>query len=149
KDKQLPRGAGGMWHLHNEIKPSDLYCYLYCKFGPPNGLQNFFRNDDSDNLIHWEWTLSHALGFVTFLGMNTRSEIHLRGDWDFRKCDRQQLIGYIRRDIGNYGQQMSKFREESFEDWDIFVNPYSQLQEAIAQLKRELDELDLNPVREQ
>ena len=40
--------------LWNEIAPSDLYCYLHARFGPPNGPQNFLRNDSSDNLIHWE-----------------------------------------------------------------------------------------------
>jgi hypothetical protein len=148
-EKKLPKGVGGHWHLYNEIKPSDLYCYLYCKFGPPNGLQNLFRADDSDNFIHWEWTLSHPLGLVSFLGMNTRSEVQLMGDWDFPNCEREQLVSYIKRDIGNYGKQMSKLREEALEDWIIFVNPYSQLREAIGQLKAELRELKLNPIAEQ
>ncbi len=41
------------WKLLNEIKPVDLYCYLYGRFGPPNGIQNIFRGDHSENLIHW------------------------------------------------------------------------------------------------
>lgn len=49
-----PKG-GFSYSLVNEIKPIDLYCYLYAKFGSPNGLQNFLRNNSSDNLIHWEW----------------------------------------------------------------------------------------------
>lgn len=50
---KLPKN-GEMWEFTNEIKPLDLYCYLYAKYGPPNGIQNFLRSDDSDNLIHWE-----------------------------------------------------------------------------------------------
>lgn len=66
---------GGRLVLRNEIAPSDLYCYLGARFGPPNGLQNFFRKDDSDNLIHWEWALRCQQGWVTFQGMNFRTEV--------------------------------------------------------------------------
>ena len=148
KDKLLPKGTGIQWYLQNQIKPSDLYCYLYCKFGPPNGLQNFFRKDDSDNLIHWDWTLSHPLGMIMILGMNTRTEIQLLGNWDIQNCDREQLIDYIKRDIAAYGKKMSEFREKSLEDWIMFVNPYSQFRDAITQLKGGLDELVLDPAAE-
>lgn len=47
-----------IWEFTNEIKPIDLYCYLQAKYGNPNGLQNFLRDDSSDNLIHWEWSLA-------------------------------------------------------------------------------------------
>lgn len=56
--------------IGNELKPSDLYCYLHAKYGPPNGLQNFLRNDSSNNLIHWEWVLVSEAGFMSFLGIN-------------------------------------------------------------------------------
>src|SRR2546428_11219381 len=39
------------------IKPVDLYCYLYARFGPPNGLQNFLRSNDSHNVFHWHYSL--------------------------------------------------------------------------------------------
>lgn len=73
-----PKG-GGIWSITNEIKPSDLYCYLYAKFGVPNGIQNILRSDDSDNLIHWDWTLLHSNGLLMILGLNMRTEIHLIG----------------------------------------------------------------------
>lgn len=38
--EKLPKG-GGVWEFTNEIKPIDLYCYLYAKYGQPNGMQNF------------------------------------------------------------------------------------------------------------
>jgi len=82
----------GTWTLHNEIAPSDLFCYLYAKFGPPNGIQNLLRRDDSDNLIHWDWTLAHPNGLLMLLGLNLRTEVHFFGDWGFSHCDRQQFI---------------------------------------------------------
>ena len=65
---KLPKG-GGTWCLGNELKPSDLYCYLIAKFGPPNGIQNLFKTDDSDNLIHWEWALAHKNELILIMGL--------------------------------------------------------------------------------
>lgn len=144
----IPKG-GGIWTITNEIKPSDLYCYLNAKFGPPNGLQNFLRKDDSDNLIHWDWTLVHNNGLIVILGLNMRTEIHIIGkDWDFPNCDKAQFIDYIKRDFANYGKQMSTFRIQTLEDWDLIVNPYKLLKDAIAQLKEDLDSLNLNVIEE-
>ena len=143
-------GRGGIWIIENEIKPSDLYCYLYAKFGPPNGLMNLLRKDDSDNLIHWDWTLAHANGPIIILGFTMRTEVHLvGGGWDFPRCDRQQFIDYVKRDFRNYGKEMSHVRSSVLEDWDMFVNPYSQLRHAITQLKEDLVALALNPEAEQ
>ena len=68
------------WTIRNGIRPADLYCYLYARFGPPNGLQNFLRGDTSDNLIHWEWTL-HSQGCIMLVqGQNFRTDIWLSGE---------------------------------------------------------------------
>ena len=122
---KLPKG-GGIWNIENEIKPSDLYCYLYAKFGPPNGLQNLFRQDDSDNLIHWDWTLGHELGLIMILGLNLRTEVHLLGNFDFPRCNKEAFISSIKNDFGNYGKEISTFRREHLENWDIFINPYTR-----------------------
>ncbi len=79
--KDLPK-HGGIWSFKNELKPSDLYCYLYAKFGPPNGIQNILRNDDSDNLIHWDWTLAGEDGLLQIIGLNLRTEFVFVGNWN-------------------------------------------------------------------
>ena len=61
--------------LRNEVAPSDLYCYFFARFGPPNGPQNIWRNDSSDNLIHWEWMLRTPTGWALFQGMNFRTAV--------------------------------------------------------------------------
>lgn len=145
---KLPKG-GGVWVLKNEVKPSDLYCYLYAKFGKPNGLQNFLRKDDSDNLIHWEWCFAHEHGLMLIMGLNMRTEIHLIGaKWHFSECSKEQFIEHIKRDIANYGKNMSEIRSNLLEDWEIISNPYRQLKDSIGALKRQLDELGLNPALE-
>ena len=111
------------WVLRNEIAPSDLYCYLGARFGAPNGLQNLLRNDDSDNLIHWEWCLRAHKGWLTFQGHNFRTEILLTGDFQAEEIDKEALITQIKSDFANYGKQMSEVRK-ALESWTEFVNPY-------------------------
>lgn len=136
----------GTWTVRNEIAPSDLFCYLYAKFGPPNGIQNLLRRDDSDNLIHWDWTLSHPKGLLMFLGLHLRTEVQLLGDWDFANCDRQQLLDYMKRDLPVFGKEMARIRRDLLEDWDMLVNPVRMLTDTIELLRADLDALKLDPV---
>lgn len=135
------------WELRNELRPVDLYCYLGGRFGPPNGIQNFLRADDSDNLIHWEWTLRHATGLVTFQGMNFRSEIHILGVGSWLESDREVLIEQIRNDFAAHGAAMGKMRS-ALEHWVEFVNPYQRIRRAFEKLLKDLEALELQPAKE-
>src|ERR1700675_2069273 len=124
-----PKG-GQIWALTNEIRPVDLYCYLGSRFGSPNGFQNFLRRDDSDNLIHWEWTFRCAHGLLSFLGMNFRTEIQLIGDFLLEEADKEEFVQQIKADFANYGAKMSQLRKARLEDWIEFANPYQRLRRA-------------------
>jgi hypothetical protein len=141
---KLPKN-GEMWEFTNEIKPLDLYCYLYAKYGPPNGIQNFLRSDDSDNLIHWEWTLAGEYGLTSIQGQNFRSEVHLIGDFKGKGLTLEAFIGQIKSDIGNYGKKISELRKE-LEKWTQFVNPYKRIESALNLHFEKLDGLNLNPL---
>lgn len=139
---KLPRKVE-IWEFTNEIKPLDLYCYLYAKFGPPNGIQNFLRADDSDNLIHWEWTLVGDYGLTSIQGHNFRSEVHLIGDFAGKELSLHDFIHQIKSDIGVYGQRISEVRKE-LEKWTQFVNPYKRIESAVNLHFSKLDELNIN-----
>jgi hypothetical protein len=140
---KLPKD-GEIWEFTNEIKPLDLYCYLYAKYGPPNGMQNFLRSDDSDNLIHWEWTLAGEYGLTSIQGQNFRSEVHLIGDFKGKGLTLNDFISQIKSDIENYGKNISELRKE-LEKWTQFVNPYQRIESAVNQHFSKLEELELNP----
>lgn len=146
---RLPKSGGAIWRLGNEIKPSDLYCYLYARFGPPNGLQNIFRSDDSNNLIHWDWTLANEHGLVMILGLNFRSEVHLIGEWTQKgNYSLEGFVEEVKADLSSHGKEMSRLRKDVLEDWEMFVNPFKNLRESIDSLKNELDSLTLDPAQE-
>jgi hypothetical protein len=138
-----PKG-GGPIEMHNEVRPVDLFCYLWARFGPPNGIQNFLRGDHSDNLIHWEWTLRHPQGIATFQGMNFRSEVWLHGFVEPDDSDRDALAAQLKADFARIGKEMKAVRD-SLEHWTEFVNPYQRIRRAVIRLLDELDALHLDP----
>ena len=145
KKKELKRNV---WSIKNEISPSDLYCYFYLRFGVPNGIQNFLRADDSDNLIHWDWTLVYSDRLLTILGMNFRTEIHFIDCDDKVSFTKDDFIAFLKEDIDRFKVQISKMQKEKLEEWDVFVNPFYQLEESIEQLFCDLKDLKLDPLKE-
>lgn len=146
-NKKNPK-ISGIIYLENEIHPSDLYCYLYAKYGQPNGFQNLLRNDDSDNLIHWEWTLESNEGWVSFLGMNFRTEVVFFEEFDIGKISKNQLINSIKNDFKNYGEKISNIKKNILEDWDLSINPYYEIKSALNQLIMQFDGLQLDSQNE-
>lgn len=151
RSENKPKGLHS-YSIVDELKPSDVYCYFYAKFGTPNGLQNFLRNDTSDNLIHWEWVLEYENKYIFIQGMNLRTEVVFLGNWEFSKDLNSgehinNFIEVIKNDFSKYGKKMSQVRK-ALEDWDIFVNPYQSLKKSVNQLKEDLDALNLDPLNE-
>ena len=141
-----PKGSH-VWVLKNEIRPSDLYCYFWSCFGPPNGIQNFLRGDHSENLIHWDWVFKTEFGLIIFLGMNFRTEVKLQGGYPLKENDKIELVRQIKADFKNYAPKMSEFRNQ-LEPWIEFVNPYYRLKRSIDTLLTELRSLSLDPEQE-
>jgi len=99
--------------IGNELKPSDLYCYLYAKYGAPNGIQNILRDNTSDNLVHWEWAIGCVDGLILIQGMNLRTEMHFIGEWKLDKGNKKLLIKYIKSDFANFGKGMTDIRKKN------------------------------------
>ncbi len=129
------------WTLKNEIKPADLYCYLYARFGPPNGMQSFLRGNHSGNLIHWEWALRSQERIMLSQGHNFRTEIWLSGK-EPPPESQETLISALKITFATYGSEMSKVRN-TLEHWIEFVNPYQRIRRSIESLTKELEALDV------
>lgn len=131
--------------IKNEIRPVDLYCYLHAKYGPPNGLQNLFRSDDSDNLIHWDWTLAESRGLITILGLSFRTEVLFLGAFVEDSLGPDHFVQSVKNDFVNYGKQMSEIRKGLLEKWTEFINPFNRIRSAVDSLMSELQSLELTP----
>lgn len=126
----------------NEIRPVDLYCYLFARFGPPNGIQNLLRHDHSDNLVHWDWTLLCNGSMLAFWGGNFRTELWVRGDTPLIPEAMVELVSQLRADFKGYGPRMSDAKKQ-LERWTEFVNPHWRLKRAIERLLADLGTLNL------
>lgn len=133
-----------VWKWRTEVTPADLYCYLYSRFGSPNGPQNFLRNDSSDNLIHWEWVLDHPSGIIHIQGMNFRTEIWLSSGIVTSDADSKVFAEQLKADFANYGKKMSENRK-FLENWTEFVNPYYRLRSAVDKMLSEVHALNIQP----
>lgn len=143
KGHDRPSGTSALI-LRNEIPPADLYAYFSARFGAPNGIQNFLRQNDSDNLIHWEWAFRTPTGMVMFQELNFRTEVWFLGGDPIEVSDISALTSQIKADFSNYGKKMSEVRK-SLEDWTEFVNPYRRLCSAVEKMVQEIDQLELCP----
>ncbi|MYD93794.1 MAG: hypothetical protein F4Y02_08895 [Chloroflexi bacterium] len=133
--------------MENEIRPVDLFCYLFARFGAPNGLLSFLRGDHSDNLVHWNWTLRCPGGLMDIQGANYHTNIYLIGDFDVDDFHKEALIGSIKRDLKNYGALMARCRK-SLEHWVEFVNPYHRVHQTVNVLLDELKSLRIGELSE-
>jgi len=133
--------------LTNEIKPVDLYCYLAARFGPPNGVQNWLRQNHSDNLIHWNWTFRYGPGLVDIQGGTFRTDVWLIGPFEVEPDDSGDFVRRVKADFAAFGADMAKYRK-SLEPWIEFVNPYQRLRRSILTLAGELKSLQLDQLSE-
>lgn len=129
------------WNLYNEIKPVDLYCYLYARFGAPNGVQNFLRGDHSENLIHWEWSLASQDRIILIQGHNFRTELWVSGD-ELPPDELDHLVASLKDEFPKYGQTMGKARK-ALEHWVEFINPYYRIRSSVECLISEIADLDV------
>lgn len=133
--------------IQNQVRPFDLFCYLGARFGPPNGIQSILRSDDSDNLVHWDWSLRHESGVVIFQGHNFRTQVHLMG-LPAEPGHLGELVQQLKADFASHGTGMTEVRKH-LEQWVEFVNPYQRIRRSVDSLLDELDTLDLRPAEDQ
>ncbi|MBW4575546.1 MAG: hypothetical protein KME08_09720 [Aphanothece sp. CMT-3BRIN-NPC111] len=99
KLKTLRLSPSTRWEVTSNIKPVDLYVYLKARFGEPNGITMVTKDhDDSDNMIHWHYSLRAESGRIDFLCWTFRLEIcHTL---DVVAVDANELLSEIKRDFG-------------------------------------------------
>ena len=133
------------WILKNEIKPVDLYCYLYAKYGSPKGLLTLMRNKElgSANLIQWDWMLKSDLGTLHIQGHNFRTEVFVTHNMEKDCLKLYDFIEQVKSDFKNYGKEISNIKK-SLEKWTEFVNPFFIIKATINQNFSKLEELQLD-----
>ncbi|MCW9705610.1 hypothetical protein [Fodinibius salsisoli] len=134
--------SGTLWIIREGIQPVDLYCYLYGRFGPPNGFQMILRSDDSDNLIHWHYTLKYKGSRMDIMCMTFRLEIMHHIQLQNPDTAKKRFITKLKDDFSNHHKKISKIRNQ-IEKWKLFVNPFYRIKSVIEHQLEKLDSLAL------
>ncbi|PTP28163.1 hypothetical protein [Vibrio splendidus] len=148
KNKHSVSKSGGkdniaLWFLIKNVKPIDIYCYLNARFGAPNGLQNLFKNDHSDNLFHWHYTFHYNNQTVDIMCANYRIEVMHGFPFSDHQYALDSFLLDIKQDFKNYKKGISHFRS-SLEKWSIFVNPFCQNKAMIEYQVSALEDIELD-----
>ena len=132
KNGEKPKTAikGGVWIIREGITPVELYCYLNARFGPPNGIQMLFRSDDSDNLIHWHYTINYKGDVLEIMCMTFRLEIIHSIEFDSPSEAKKEFIKNLKKDFSSYGKNIFEFRKK-IEKWQLFTNPFFRIKSVI------------------
>jgi hypothetical protein len=117
-----PRGSYLIVRTH--LRPVDVYAYLRARFGTPNGFQNIFRKDDSDNLIHWDYHLRAGDADVHISG--TSRTVHVMTTEALSDDQWKELIIALKAEFARAGKAKSSMLR-SFEKFVVFQNKYVAL----------------------
>jgi hypothetical protein len=117
-DTKKPRPSQRhMLVVRSRLKPVDVYVYLKARFGEPNGLQNFLRQESSDNLIHWDFNLKAADVDLYFCG--AVREVHIMVTETLTDEQWKALILVLRSDYARLARSKSEAMK-SFEKYLVF-----------------------------
>lgn len=140
--KPVTATRGGVWVIREGLTPVDLYCYLNARFGRPNGFQMALRKDDSDNLIHWHYTLKYGEDRLDIMCMTFRVDIMHSFEFSDSLNAKKEFLKDIKNDFSNYGNNISEFRK-TLEKWSLFVNPFFRIKSVIEQQLTKLEQLNV------
>lgn len=110
--------------IRTHLRPVDTYAYLRARFGKPNGFQNFLRNDDSDNWIHWDFNLKADDEDIHIAG--TSRNVHILVSEDLSDPDWKQLILTLKDEFGRLGNEKSAITK-TFEKYLSFQNKFVRI----------------------
>ena len=86
------------------FRPSTSIVTLMYDFGPPNGFAMTLREDSSDNLIQYHYTLQAGERMIDIYGKNTQVEFILESPVPLTSEDLKHLISSIRDDLQYFYQ---------------------------------------------
>lgn len=127
--------------VRSQLRPVDVYCYLVARFGRPNGFQNFLRRDDSDNWIHWDFSLKSNDVDVYFAG--TSRDVHITVSEVLSDEEWRELILGVKNDFRRVGKDKSTVLN-GLEKFVIFQNKFVSIAELCAELHEKI--LDAEPM---
>ncbi|MBI5216264.1 MAG: hypothetical protein HY960_10975 [Ignavibacteriae bacterium] len=134
------------WILPDSLSPLDLFCYIRARFGPPNGPTMLIRQNSTDNLIQWHYTLRTGTIPIDIVGLTSRIEVSFTHVPEFSRADQEKLVENIKKDISHRAPEIKAVRQQ-LEKYSLFINPYKRLSDILDDLQNRLQGLKLDEIQ--
>ncbi|MFT3908051.1 MAG: hypothetical protein QM737_01385 [Ferruginibacter sp.] len=130
-----------------QISPLKLYSYLKVRFGLPNGMIMFTKKDSSDNLVHWHYAVTVTNAIINIVGKTSGVEIFIKTKTGIKitEADWQKLVDNFHNGFKKYSKEMKTIQSE-FEQWALFINPFSRIEHTLKDYIYQLEKLNLKEV---
>jgi hypothetical protein len=114
------------------------------RFGPPNGMTMLFKNNTSDNLIHWHYALISDVAVINIWGKTSGIEISVKtgATKKIADSDWKMMVTSLSAEFKKYGKEL-KSEKASLEHWSLFINPFARIERIVQDYLVELDKLNL------
>ena len=131
-DGARKKGNGGILVFRKYLSPLDLYKYLVGRFGRPNGVQTIFKKQqDSDNLFHWDFLVQAGPHHIWFQGGNR--DVHVMiFDKKMKPREWVWFANNIKSDFARVSAEIASVGEK-IEKWSIISNRFLLIADVCAE----------------
>ncbi|MCT7549619.1 hypothetical protein N5U04_03925 [Aliarcobacter butzleri] len=120
------------------INPYNLYIYLNARFGKPNGVLSLIRQEDSDQLFHWHYSLKYKEHRIEIMCATYRLEIFISNKIVKNQEECLLFLNLMIEDSSSYKYKILEVKKD-IENWIQIINPFYKLME---QIRTEFEEID-------
>ena len=131
--------------LAPQFTPVELYCYLKCLIGDPNGVlmnESVFGPASSDDMCHWQFVLKSPSSFAEFQSTQHGLMLFLYSAPKLTDSDWLAIESSLRLQL-ELARESTKRVKADLEDWVVFVNPYRRLNDVVSTLEEKSAEIRL------
>lgn len=145
---KIGKPIGSILVFRRHLSPLAVYKYPRCAICPPYGIQTLIKKqNDSDNLIHWDYLIKAGKNMIWIQGGNR--DVHVQIDGKIMKPkDWVRFSKALKGDFARCGAEMAKVGV-TLEKWTIVSNRYAMIADACAGfhdvLTDEVEEPDFTP----
>jgi hypothetical protein len=134
-----------MWiNAQTQLSPVQFYLYLKMRFGQPNGLVMMFKNNTTDNLIHWQYAFKSGEAVINVWGKTTGIEMSVMGETikKINESDWKIMVSKLLIEFKKYVKEIKELKSD-LEHWSLFINPFSRIERTVQDYMYQLEKLNL------
>lgn len=128
---EMYKEYGDRFIILEEIDYVSLYVLLKTKFGPPNGLLSILRNKGSDNLFHWNYTISNGKYLLDIIYSFRNLEIRFVVSKSDSYIIIKNAILKMLKDEIKKNKKLIIEKKSNLEHWELFQNTFLRLKDTI------------------